>query len=206
MQYLSELSFGRLQERHFATLSILDLNGCALFTSEMVLSVLSGCPLLEDLSAPYLTVSDLWQSEPARRAWVCLGLTRLKVYITRDREHPDADQLVFEQLLKLVQLEELDIGDDSLYGLDGNLVEDLRSRGALQLRLDSGLDRLAGMKSLYAVEFRGTVQTMRVQEIEWMLENWPELREVSGKLSMNSQTHAILKGMFEKRDICTFDS
>ncbi|KAG9068327.1 hypothetical protein KI688_010593 [Linnemannia hyalina] len=204
-RYLSELSFGRLQERHFASLSILDLNGCTLFTSEMVLSVLSGCPLLEDLSAPFLTASDLRQSEPARRAWVCLGLTRLKVYITRDREHPDADKLVFEQLSKLVKLEELDIGDDSLYDLNDDLVRDLGSRGALQLRLDSGLDCLAGMKSLYAVEFRGTVQTMRVQEIEWMLENWPELREVSGKLSKNSQTHAILKGIFEKRDICTFD-
>ncbi|KAF9537043.1 hypothetical protein EC957_008968 [Mortierella hygrophila] len=119
-RYLSELSFGRLQERHFATLSILDLNGCALFTSEMVLSVLSGCPLLEDLSAPYLTASDLRQSEPARRAWICFGLTRLKVYIARDREHPDADQLVFEQLSKLVQLEELDIGDDTLANDEGS--------------------------------------------------------------------------------------
>ena len=202
---LSELSFGRLQERHFSTLRILDLNGCASFTSEMVLSVLSGCPLLEDLSAPYFAASDLRQSEPARRAWICLGLRRLKVYITRDREHPDADQLVFEQLSKLVQLEELELGDDPLSDLHGDLAKDLRSQGALQLRLDSGLGRLAGLKSLYAVEFHGTAQMMRVQEMEWMVENWPELQEVSGKLSGNSEMHVVLKEMFEKRDISNFD-
>lgn len=201
---LSKLSFNQLQQRHFATLRILDLNGCALITSEMVLSVLSGCPLLEDLSAPYFTARDLRQREPARRAWICFGLRRLKVYIIRDREHPHADQLVFEQLSKLVQLEQLELGDDPLRDLNVVLAQNLRSQGALQLRLDSGLDRLAGLKSLFAVEFHGTAQTMRVQEMEWMMENWPELEEVSGKLSRNSQTHALLKEMLEKRDISTF--
>lgn len=202
---LSDLSFDRLQERHFATLRILDLIGCVMFTGEIVLSVLSGCPLLEDLSAPYFTASDLRQSEPTRRSWVCLGLRRLKVYIARDREYPDADQLVFEQLSKLVQLEKLELGEDPLYELDYYVIQDLRSRGALQLRLDSGLDRLAGLKSLCAVEFHGTVQTMGIQEMQWMLENWPELQEVSGELSENSQTHAALKEMLEKRDISNLE-
>ncbi|KAG0297823.1 hypothetical protein BGZ97_004219 [Linnemannia gamsii] len=203
-RHLSELSFDQLQRRHFATLRVLDMNGCGEFTGDMVLSVLSGCPFLEDFSASYFTASGLSKRDPSRRAWVCLGLRRLKVFIAGDWKHPEVDQLVFEQLSKLVQLEELDLGDDPLRDLDGNLRKELRYQGGLQLRLDSGLDRLAGLKNLYAVEFRGTVQTIRVEEIEWMLESWPQLEEVSGELSGNSKTHEVLKEMLEQNGVANY--
>lgn len=202
---LSRLSYGQLQRRHFATLRVLDMDGCHLFTGEMVLSVLSGCPFLEDLSAPYFTASGMWKHEPTRRTWICLGLRRLKVYIARDRKHPDADQLVFEQLSKLVQLEELDLGDDPLCSLEDSRRMELRSRGGLQLHLDSGLGRLAGLKNLFSVGFRGTAQNLRVEEIGWMLKNWPELEEVSGSLSGDSKTHAVLKEMLEQGGVVNYN-
>ncbi|KAF9117881.1 hypothetical protein BGW39_001708 [Mortierella sp. 14UC] len=202
---LSELSFSQLQERHFSTLCILDMNGCTQFSSNMVLSVLSGCPLLEELSAHYVTVGDMRQLDPARRSWVCLGLKRLFVFVARDPNYLDSDKLFIEQLSKLKQLEVLDFGTGPLSDLDGTLAKDLRSRGVPQLRLDSGLTGLAGLKSIVVVAFHGAVQSLGIKEIQWMKENWPELQELSGILSERPDTCTILKEMLRENGIGSYE-
>ncbi|KAG0259810.1 hypothetical protein BGZ95_004582 [Linnemannia exigua] len=202
---LSALSFSRLQERHFSTLRILDMNGCVQFSSSMALAVLCGCPLLEDLSAYYLTVKDMGQLGPARLDWVCLGLKQLKLYIARDPEHPEDDRLIIDQLSKLKQLEQLEFGSEPLVDLDKALKNDLLSRGVLQLNLASGLTCLAGLKNLAVVTFLGTVQRFGVEEIRWMQENWPELQEVSGTLSECPDTCAILREILQESGIGSYE-
>ncbi|KAG0367510.1 hypothetical protein BGX24_003199, partial [Mortierella sp. AD032] len=151
---------------------------------------------------------DLRQLEPVRRDWVCLGLQRLEIYIARDPEHPEDDQLIIDQLSKLKQLEQLEFGTKPLLildNLDSERRDSLQSRGVPQFNLDSGLTRLAGLKNLAVVTFLGAVQSFGVEEIRWMQENWPELQEVSGTLSGCPDTCAVLRGMLEESGIDSYE-
>lgn len=53
-------------------------------------------------------------------------------------------------------------------------------QGTLELTLDSGLRRLAGLKNLEVFGFEGMDHGIGEAELRWMVENWPKIRVLRG--------------------------
>ncbi|KAG0281288.1 hypothetical protein BGZ95_005187 [Linnemannia exigua] len=197
-----EQSFSRLQEHHFGTLRSLNVGGCPLFSSQMALSVLTGCVHLEDFRAPYIYIADLKNGNSTTQDWASVGLKHLKIYIARDPEDPGADELMFKQLSRQTQLRGLHFDQWLTLVLPTKLKESLNKQGAIQLRLDAGLFYLWTLKQLTHISFDETRQAMGVEEIEWILENWTSLKEMAGNLSDDAGAQAVSEGMFTGTDVC----
>ncbi|KAF9120343.1 hypothetical protein BGW39_011490, partial [Mortierella sp. 14UC] len=192
-----EQSFARLQEHHFRTLRSLNVRGCHLFSSRMALSVLTECVHLEDFRAPYLRAADLKNRSSISQDWACVGLKYLKLYIASDPEDPESNELVCKQLSRLQQLKELHFDQWLIFSLPAELKGPLTEQGSLQLRLDAGLAHLSTLKRLTTIYFDETRQRMRFGEVEWILQNWTALEEMSGSLSGDTNTQAELEAMFD---------
>lgn len=194
-------SFGVLRERAFGSLRTLSVRGCWTFSSPMVLEVLQKCPRLEELDAYCVTTKDL-RKHPG--AWACTRLTHLRVAFESGRgenqeSSDDDDHLLFEHLSTLAQLEELDMAwHPETYVW--NWFRRIRETGP-QLRLDSGLDQLLTLTRLKKVKFSGIFQNMRGVDVKWMLENWPELEELSGRFSREDNTAMELSALVRGRGI-----
>ncbi|KAF9347271.1 hypothetical protein BGX26_001239 [Mortierella sp. AD094] len=80
------------------------------------------------------------------------------------------------QLSRLKKLKVLSIKCLDSHNGDENL-----SFGRLDLRLIHGSDVLASLKRLEAINFYGLLQQLDVQDVEWMLQEWPNLKHVVGK-------------------------
>ncbi|KAF9959990.1 hypothetical protein BGZ65_012877 [Modicella reniformis] len=119
--------------------------------------------------------------------WVCLDLEELKLTFSDARsitaEEPALLQQelwtaqgikrVYQQLGRLSKLEELTIGwcSDSTFS----------QRANLDMTLNSGLDQMKGLKSMKMIDISFIAKVNSgMQEAEWMLENWPSLRSISG--------------------------
>lgn len=85
---------------HFSTLVKVDLGGY--WNSYPPLDVLCLCPRLEVLKVLDVVADDIAEQGP----WVCQQLRELTYF----RFYQDLEQLVFERLSKLPQLEQLTIG------------------------------------------------------------------------------------------------
>ncbi|KAF9348413.1 hypothetical protein BGX26_000177 [Mortierella sp. AD094] len=99
-------------QRHFATLSFLNLTISLSGSSRMVQTIMTSCPLLENFTGNVVRALDMMEGEP----WVCLGITNLRVQIEVDpeidtpgRSKQDQQQFVLIQLSKLTRLEILDL-------------------------------------------------------------------------------------------------
>lgn len=199
-------SFGILRERVFGSLRTLSVRGCRLFRSPMVLEVLQKCPRLEELDAYCIITKDL-REHPG--AWTCTGLTALRVNFKSNRgedqesgdddEDNDDDHLLFEHLSTLTHLEELDMSrcPETYAGL---WFLPSPETGP-QLRLESGLDQLLTLTRLKKVKFSRTVQNMKDVDVEWMLESWPKLEELSGAFSTDANTEKELSALVRGQGI-----
>lgn len=80
-------------------------------------------------------------------------------------------------------------------------VLELKSQGSLKMRLGSGLECLSMLKRLRTLLFEYTVQEMRTEEIEWMSDSWPMLKEVRGRFSMDQSRHREMTRVLQGRGI-----
>ncbi|KAK3811055.1 MAG: hypothetical protein J3Q66DRAFT_350865 [Benniella sp.] len=174
--------------KHSGTLEELCLEGNCTATSRDIVQVLRSCPNLHTLI--YMESSYRWSSASSLvdgrvfidldpdtgsfKPWECENFLRvLKIRIdgiSRQDEKGCANHderhkiqgLVYDRLARLVSLEVLWIGGES------------------SMSLESGLDRLSGLrklKELYVITFD---RKIGVKEVQWMTEHWPRLRVLCG--------------------------
>ncbi|KAF9097889.1 hypothetical protein BGX29_007879 [Mortierella sp. GBA35] len=98
---------------------------------------------------------------------------------------------VYERLSRFRHLEVLGLGhDDRDFGNEGRFVEDAEGLfifgdkdyqyECLEMSLDSGLRMLEGMKRLQVLNVMRMSTLIDVEEMRWMAESWPRLKEIVG--------------------------
>ncbi|KAK3811071.1 MAG: hypothetical protein J3Q66DRAFT_58554 [Benniella sp.] len=85
-----------------------------------------------------------------------------EAYPGRGRE---IQRQVYDRIARLTRLETLTLGDR--FGGARN--------DCLEMSLESGLDKLSGLKSLKKLDVRRLDTKIGIKEVQWMVENWPKL-------------------------------
>ncbi|KAK3811087.1 MAG: hypothetical protein J3Q66DRAFT_390971 [Benniella sp.] len=83
---------------------------------------------------------------------------------------------VYDRIARLIHLDTLMLG----YRFHASQYPGYRPEMSLEMSLESGLDKLSGLKSLKELSLEGLATKIGTQEVQWMLENWPKLRNVWG--------------------------
>ncbi|KAK3833133.1 MAG: hypothetical protein JOS17DRAFT_92976 [Linnemannia elongata] len=65
----------------------------------------------------------------------------------------------------------------------------------LHLSLDDGLGQLSTLRNLRFLRFTGLDQEMEEDDVRWMIEQWPELRVLQGKLHSNERRQDVLESL-----------
>ncbi|KAF9336212.1 hypothetical protein BG006_009376 [Podila minutissima] len=157
--------------RHFRYVTKLDLRRCPEVTSAMSQQILESCPGLIEFFAGYLKVQDM----KPEQEWVCTGLTSISLFICGLRDQPpEKQEAVLRQLAKLERIESLTVGTFD--------PRDENSRDGLDLRLSVGLSILEPVKELRWICFDGLAQEMDETDLTWMVETWPKLCRLEGKV------------------------
>lgn len=163
--------------------------------------------------------------ESSDDGWACKSLRYLELHITGfigDGSEQDVamQRQVFRKLAQLEQLVYLSIGGRSssratvqqqsttATAADSttlNEAEAVRTReGGLELRLGSGLSQLATLRRLRMLRFSGSQQQMTMEDVEWMINNLPELKIVQGRLHSDPQEQENLEKILERGRISTW--
>ncbi|KAF9365643.1 hypothetical protein BGX34_009178 [Mortierella sp. NVP85] len=203
-----EMAFQSLT-RHFAWLQELNLLRSMGLTSAMAQRIMTSCPKLVLFWGTTLKASDILgivQGDEAGEGsmaceqpqdWVCTHLEYLRISIYGlDGKPLDWHRKIMQQLARLVKLKTLTLGTNGGYHTFPQ-----GERGGLDLRLESGLDVLSSLKQLGVLGFDGSRQQIGEQDLRWMMEAWPRLHHISGKLHDDRKQRSKLKHILEKRDI-----
>ncbi|KAI8352303.1 hypothetical protein B0O80DRAFT_85469 [Mortierella sp. GBAus27b] len=91
------------------------------------------------------------------------------------RQGREVESLVFDRLARLANLEILSLGTSPRMG--SRLC---RGIDECELSLESGLDKLSGLKKLKEFSVLEIKARIGVQEVQWMVEHWPRLRVING--------------------------
>ncbi|KAF9344207.1 hypothetical protein BGX26_004653 [Mortierella sp. AD094] len=91
---------------------------------------------------------------------------------------------VYERIARFVNLEVLWLGNDPSieiyrYGYYGTQSREHQC-GCLEMSLESGLEKLAGLKSLRELNVSYMCQRIGPKEVEWMARHWPSLQRIYG--------------------------
>jgi len=108
----------------------------------------------------------------------------------------DRCRIAFGQLARLTRLESLTIS-----GLDRDkdaVLPQARQRD-LQFNLGYGLSTLSRLKQLQKVDLAKSEQHMSEKDIDWMLDNWPLLRYLDGRLNPVQAIHDDLLATLRNR-------
>ncbi|KAG0279012.1 hypothetical protein BGZ96_002104 [Linnemannia gamsii] len=65
----------------------------------------------------------------------------------------------------------------------------------LHMSLDDGLSQLSTLKNLRFLRFTGLAQEMEEDDVWWMIEQWPELKVIQGKLHSNERRQDVLESL-----------
>ncbi|KAF9433788.1 hypothetical protein BGZ76_008971 [Entomortierella beljakovae] len=211
----AESSYLGLLENQAATIRSLNLFNCETATSPIIQGILSSCPSLEEFMANAIQGSELVQIEsglsdmeamvPEKltlgKDWVCRKLRSLTLFFDMNSCDPDdtchttesderreyREQLeqfhAFRQLSRLTELESLSVSRSP--GYDGE------SQG-LKLKVEE-MSVLASLKRLKTFSFNNTDQDMSEDEIDWISENWPSLKLISGTFTLDSNRNQSMK-------------
>ncbi|KAI1296404.1 hypothetical protein EDD11_007339, partial [Mortierella claussenii] len=126
--------------------------------------------------------------------WVCTEMINFNVGIevnvdTRTEPGRSMQHRAFEQLSRMSKLTGI-----NLVGWSSKLVP----FKSLDLRLDAGMDQLAGLRELQQIHFVGdTIQNMRVEDAQWLVDHFPKLATLQGLVNQDKaireQIHEIFK-------------
>ncbi|KAG0006720.1 hypothetical protein BGZ80_005164, partial [Entomortierella chlamydospora] len=117
-----------------------------------------------------------------KEPWVCLGLETLSIPIIQVHnidiaESPDEkydyQMALYSQISQLTRLSRLNLGFRCKVKIDHDT--------SLLFSLKSGLDTLAGLKSMRVLDLHHTTIKLYREELEWMCDNWPLLERVNYK-------------------------
>ncbi|KAF9297977.1 hypothetical protein BGZ88_008443 [Linnemannia elongata] len=192
-------SFEFLQQRLFDNIKTLDLQGCHGLLSRMILDILTGCPLLEVLKAFSISVTDL-RSNP--EPWICLRLKHLEVFFVTDPTRlGDDDELVFEHLSRLERLEILDLNLHFTWTFSWDIFQQMNLQSSLRWRLDSGLQHLSTLRRLRTLVIHSSFRDARMEDVQWMLGQWPVLEKVTCSLSQDRVTRKRCVDLFKQHNV-----
>ncbi|KAG0034753.1 hypothetical protein BGZ81_003451 [Podila clonocystis] len=204
------LAFGTLRERGMLPhMKRLCLTACKAVSSGMIQETLQSCAALEVLEAETLYSNDILGC----LGWACEGLRRLTIGIVIDSVSPaQLWRHVVWQSSHRLNLKARVEDQETVLGYIGSLTrleclmlkrqdEADGLRTALDLGVDKGLTKLAGLTRLREFEVPSFSQHMDVPEIEWMIEHWPQLETVSGELNVNRIVNRELKEILEQHGI-----
>ncbi|KAI8352304.1 hypothetical protein B0O80DRAFT_499604 [Mortierella sp. GBAus27b] len=203
----------RVLEQHFSTLEEFHVErsrSCP--SAEGLVHLLSSCPNLRtfilkenQLDAPFFIDND--PVTGFLNTWACeSSLKVLEFYlgsiqrqgVSTDNENGinpgqgcEVGGLVFDRLARLTNLEKLRLGMELRMG--GVLPW---QRSMCELSLESGLDKLSGLKKLKKFSVLGMATRIGVQEVQWMVEHWPRLRVING-LDWNGANEDAVKWLEE---------
>ncbi|KAK3811061.1 MAG: hypothetical protein J3Q66DRAFT_390949 [Benniella sp.] len=188
---------------HYSTLEELEVDGNCHLPGRDVVQVLKSCAHLRSLL--YTDLYSDWTEgnsvvngkefidmDPETgllRPWLCEGSLRILVVKIVGIPRPDLGMdgapveaypgqgreiqgQVYDRLARLTHLETLWFGD-YYYSLQNECL-------GLEVSLESGLDKLSGLKSLKEVGVKGMASNIGVKEVQWMVENWPKLSCIYG--------------------------
>jgi hypothetical protein len=82
----------------------------------------------------------------------------------------DLNGRLYDRLARLTHLETLHLGDKDP---DDDLLD-------LEMSLESGLHKLAGLRSLKELSVGSSSTKVNVKEVRWMAKHWPKLRVIKG--------------------------
>ncbi|KAG0197549.1 hypothetical protein BGX28_008985 [Mortierella sp. GBA30] len=142
------------------------------------------------------------------RGWVCQGLLYLKMFITFTIPHmedddwdwdEDWDDIIFQQLSRLTQLITLDVSDKIFHP------EEVMWKNP-QFKLQFGLARLAPITRLKCLLFDDTVQSLDVEDVQWIVDHFPHLEQISSHLNIEDDICDALLKIVEVNGIRTCDS
>ncbi|KAF9363055.1 hypothetical protein BGX34_005002 [Mortierella sp. NVP85] len=174
---------------HYGNLVKVDLSSSYHTSSPVILDFLCFCPRLEFLSARAVYAKDIVERGP----WICLQLRVLTTLILVGEEDRDLQPAVFERLSTLVQLKELMmLGGSSMEPFNGSLLE---------FRLDQGMGQLASLQNLAKLTFRVPYFQLEIQEVEWMMETWKNLKCITGDLHSDREANAELVRVIKSRGL-----
>jgi hypothetical protein len=107
---------------------------------------------------------------------------------------------IYHELGELTKLEKLVIGKARLAT---EYFQNPAIEQGLDLRLNSGLDRLARLTLLRKLDFRNTPQDLHEQDVEWMAEHFCEMAEVpKGIFSRyDAQRNRVLEARFQSAQL-----
>ncbi|GJJ69683.1 hypothetical protein EMPS_02031 [Entomortierella parvispora] len=131
------------------------------------------------------------------KPWVCLNLVQLTIYISfpEEKKTKDWDEQIFRQISTLDRLEKLNLGLSIL-------MNDHIQRGRpLELKVQSGLTLLAPLKKLTTLKFVDAHQRLDKQDLIWIFNQWPGLKEISSCLHNDKDTRGELWKMVEDKGI-----
>ncbi|KAK5816960.1 hypothetical protein F5H01DRAFT_366337 [Linnemannia elongata] len=192
-------SFAFLQQRLFDNVRTLDMQGCHGLLSRMILDILKGCPLLEVFKAFSISVTDI-RSNP--EPWICLRLKHLEVFFVTDPTRLGDDcELVFEQLSRLESLETLDLDLHFTWTFSWDILDQINGQVSLRWRLDSGLHHLSTLRRLRTLVINSSFCDARMEDVQWMLDRWPDLKKVTCSLSQDPVTKKRCVGLFEQHNV-----
>ncbi|KAG0246565.1 hypothetical protein BGX31_001017 [Mortierella sp. GBA43] len=159
---------------HFSTLTYLAFDHSPLSMSRIIRDVMCCCPNLHDLIAGVVLATDITAGGP----WVCSLLQELRICFWFREHEQDLQQLVFERLSTLTDLQRL-----TLYHPDNE--EIVESHDVLEFRLERGLGQLASLQNLEFLEFDKYgldpyEAGLGMEEVTWMHGNWKSLKRIDG--------------------------
>jgi len=182
---------------HYGNLVKVDLSSSHHTSSPVILDFLCFCPRLEFLWARAVYAKDIMERGP----WVCLQLRVLRIFVLVEEEDRDLQPAVFERLSTLVQLRELVVSVSPL--------KPVKEENLLGFRLDQGMRHLASLQQLVRLTFSGHIRypdkpyfpQLGIQEVEWMMGAWKNLKFINGFLNSNREVNAELMKVIEFRGL-----
>ncbi|KAI8603902.1 hypothetical protein EDD21DRAFT_367813 [Dissophora ornata] len=213
----------RSLEQHLQHLQILDLSLCSAVTGAVVQQILSSSPQLESITANSIHALDILNGE----LWVCMGLRSWKVFIDLSPPTPSSSlassipmsgnhEVVRNDAAGDVSTEEFDVYHNIVYERLSTLIHlehlglnrrlSLHRRGVVPIQtldwqLTSGLEQLSTLKELSTICLSHQTVNMSRSAVVWMVEQFPKLRSVSGRLGARKADSVEFSKMFRAHGI-----
>lgn len=168
-------------EKHFPTLEQLNLIPGQKGVDLAALSnmVLIRCGNLKSIKTEVMSLKEL--SEVPDVGWACQGLHHLEMRFDfsllagQPEQEAQYRDLLLQQLGSLTQLRTLDISRRQPHIATKEV--------ALRLSLNHGLHALSGLARLERLNFLGSEQRWTMNEANWIIEHWKQLKEIKGECS-----------------------
>ncbi|KAG0246900.1 hypothetical protein BGX31_005388 [Mortierella sp. GBA43] len=88
--------------------------------------------------------------------------------------------LMYDRLARFIRLEKLRLGRSSSTTSSSKCPDGKHQYESLEMSLESGLDKLAGLTELEELDVSGMKTRIGLKEVQWMAEHWPRLHTIRG--------------------------